>query len=334
MTRVLWLVPNKPDNISTGRQRIAQGLRNRGHTVTLRQDRKTHAKTQSRLDFDVLMASSAAGGLFGPPARLFQRTPFIMDHVDPIRQMYVTANRRNAWLAHALQFVGFRVADGIFYVYDEERPRFDGLSARVEQTTLGVDYDRFADTPSAFSLAAVEAQLDAAGIEPGFATYIGGLEPIYHVPELLHAAARGGWPLVLAGTGHYDDKARRYADAHTNIAHLGVLDHAHIPALLHYAGAGVCLVDDPHTVKVLEYAAAGLPVVHVAGRAMRTLPTGAVHWVAQDRDGVPIPGEITRAVRAAFDDGDGFAALREHAEAHDYAGVVAQYDRMVREVTA
>jgi len=34
--RVLWLTPDKPDNISVGRQRIADHLETRGFDVTLR----------------------------------------------------------------------------------------------------------------------------------------------------------------------------------------------------------------------------------------------------------------------------------------------------------
>lgn len=330
---ILWLVPEKPDNISTGRKRIAEGLRDRGHDVTLLDDRREHAREQYRNGFDVLMSTTAAGGLFGPPAKLLQGKAVVVDHVDPIRQMYMTSPRRTAALAQTLHAVSFRSADGILYVYDEEEERVTGHGATVQQTSLGVDYDRFAETPSSESLAHVEALLTDHDVEPGYGVYIGGLEPIYHIDQMLEAAERGGWPLVIAGTGYDDDRATEAADRCENITHLGIVDNEHVPALLHYAGAGICLVDDPHTVKVLEYCAAGLPVAHIAGQAMRTLPTEAVHWVPQLRDGRPDVDGITQAVRAAFDDGEHIDQLRAHATQHDYQRVIDQYDGMIREVT-
>lgn len=142
MTRVLWLVPDKPDNISTGRQRIAQGLRDCGHDVTVTQDRRRHARLQASGEYDVLLASSAAGGLFGPLART-QGMAFVVDHVDPVHQQYDAGGRRSGMLVQGLLRVAFRAADGILYVYDEERERVDGNGATVLGTSLGLGFGAY-----------------------------------------------------------------------------------------------------------------------------------------------------------------------------------------------
>lgn len=320
---VCWLIPDKPDNISTGRNRIADGLEARGIDVIRRVDRRRQFRRQFRdwERFDVFMASSAAGGLFGPPAKLLQRRAFIMDHVDPIRQMYRTASRRKAHLANALQWAGFLTADGVLYVYDEEERRVRVNGARVEQTTLGVDYGRFQHPEKDEQLV---NRLRSLGTEPGCAVYIGGLEPIYNIETMIRAAGRTDRDLVIAGCGSKENMVRTAAETTESIQYLGVVDHDRIPTLLGYAGVGICLVDDPHTVKTLEYAAAGLHIVHIQGRAQGVVPDSGVTWVPTDHaviaDAIDHPGRMNSG------------KLRSWAADHDYEQVVDQYERMVRAV--
>lgn len=321
MTRILWLMPDKPDNISTGRNRIADGLESRGHEVTRRTNRVRHGITQLTDWHDVIIASSAAGGFAAPPAKL-QRIPFVMDHVDPISQMYRTSDYRTAKMVEVLQDVAFRLADGILYVYDEERERVDGRNARVTRTTLGVDYDRFSNP--AIPDGGVN-EVVSSSLEPGFCVYIGGLEPIYNVELMVNAAITHDIPLVVAGVGSKQHIVAGAARCHEKIHYLGIVEHEHIPVLLSQAGAGVCLVDDPHTVKTLEYAAAGLPIVQISGRAKAHLPDSGVYYPRQDVDVVGM------AMEWAMDD-DATPDLRRYAHTHDYKQVIDDYDRMIKAV--
>lgn len=321
MARILWLMPDKPENISTGRNRIADGLERRGHDVTRRTNRVRHGITQLTDWHDVIIASSAAGGFAAPPAKL-QRIPMVMDHVDPISQMYRTADYRTAKMAKLLQEVGFRLADGILYVYDEERERVAGRAPHVRQTNLGVDYQRFANPPIPDGGA---GEVVSADVNPGFCVYIGGLEPIYNVELMVNAAIRFDIPLVVAGVGSQQHIVEGAARCHDNIHYLGIVEHEHIPAVLSMAGAGVCLVDDPHTVKTLEYAAAGLPIVQIAGRAKAHLPTDGVYYPHKDWYSVGV------AMRNAMDD-TATPELRQFAQAHDYQQVIDDYETMIEGV--
>ena len=121
--------------------------------------------------------------------------------------------------------------------------------------------------PPTETIEAAETRLEALDLEEQVAIYVGGLEPIYHVDELLASVdCLDGWSLVVLGTGSLSGRVERTAER-LNVVFLGTLPHEQIPGYLHAADVEVCLVDDLHTLKVLEYGAAGLPVVQLVGRA-------------------------------------------------------------------
>jgi len=182
---VLWLVPDKPDNISTGRQRIAHGLRDRGHGVRL-VDGRGEALQAARSGWDVVMGTTA---WLGAAAPLAGDSKIIVDYVDPIDQLRRSCGRLERSAAYALHRNALRSADGVLHVYDRVASELDGLAAHTAQTSLGVDYDRFAD-PDADAQDSAAARLAAAGVEGDFAVYIGGLEPPYHIETMLMRSAR------------------------------------------------------------------------------------------------------------------------------------------------
>jgi len=317
---ILWLTPDKPANLSIGRNRIAKGLKDKGYTVSCEPRRLAHAKTQLTSEYDVLLGTTSLAGIMGM-ASVVRRKAFVVDHVDPIRQMYQTAGDNRARIVETLQNLAFGLADGIVYVYDEEAERVRNNGATVRQTTLGVDYERF-QSPSPDAVAYIKDALSQAGVSGRFAVYIGGLEEIYNIPELLEAAKVGGFELVIAGQGKYEKEVWKATARYQNIHYLGSIPHETMPALLDQASAGISLVDDPHTVKVLEYAAAGLPVVHIEGRAESALPDD-VHWVSLE------PAEIAHSVENAI-----YApgTLDEFAANRRWRDVVADYDEMIQQV--
>jgi len=319
-SRILWLAPDKPENLSIGRARIAQGLRDSGYTVNYEPRRLAHVKTQLTDDYDVLIGTTSLAGILGMETGLNGKT-FIVDHVDPIRQMYRTVGRTKARLVETLQDVAFRLADGILYVYDEESKRVYQSDALVSQTTLGVDYDRF-QNPTGESRDYIAKRLADYDVSGRFAVYLGGLQEIYNIPELLESAKRDGYQLVIAGQGAYEKDCWKASARYENIHYIGSIPHEHVPALLEKASAGISLVDDPHTVKVLEYGAAGLPTVHIEGQAEGVLPDEGVEWTELD------PSEIGTAVRVAYNYGDP-SGLKEYAKNRRWSDVVDQYQRVV-----
>ncbi|WP_239641859.1 glycosyltransferase family protein [Haloterrigena salina] len=145
-TRVLWLTPDKPEDISVGRRQIADHLADDGVSVTLRGTTpRTVARSLRETDrYDVVIGTTRAGAIADAMLKVATGTPLIVDHVDPIRQFTENNSR---WLAAAvrrLENAAFRVADRTLYVYAEEADRVERFGPTTK-TALGVDFDRFAD---------------------------------------------------------------------------------------------------------------------------------------------------------------------------------------------
>lgn len=320
--RVLWLCPKKPDNISTGRRRIAEGLADRGHDVTQTQSRR-ECLSLLQDGADVLLTTTAVGGILGPIAQR-RGIPHVMDYVDPISQMYRSDGFAAAAAAQTLRTVAMRTADGVIFVYESERERVRTHAQVARKTTLGVNYGRFANPHEAVEDAAM-ATLASHDAPDKFAIYVGGLEPIYDIRGMCRAFEAADIPLVVAGTGSLTDYVEHRAAVSSQITYLGVVEHDTVPGLLVEAALGVSLVDDPHTVKTLEYAAAGLPMLLAGGRAEAELP---------ESDSVVFTdGDVTpEDVLTAWSRDGGCPTLSVWAEGHDYAQIVSDYETMIQRV--
>lgn len=324
--RVLWFVPDKPDRISVGRRRIAERLKADGYRVT--QCGTTVGTVWSavahRGQYDAVIGTTRAGAIAGALLAVLGGPPLVIDHVDPIGQFETT---HPWWLAvpvRWLERVAFAIADHVLYVYAEERERVRRSAGSVSTTDLPIMYDRFAD-PSPKRVADARERLSTLDADR-ILIYVGGLEPIYHISELLNAmSVLSGWTLVVLGTGSLESEVQRAATERSNIVYLGTVPHEEVPGYLHAADVGVCLVDDPHTLKVLEYGAAGLPVVHLAGRAEQRLE-GLVTFTD------PTPEGIARAVRSTADS-TGTEELRAFARQFDVGAVATDYASAIETVT-
>jgi glycosyltransferase involved in cell wall biosynthesis len=159
------------------------------------------------------------------------------------------------------------------------------------------------------------------------AIYIGGLEPIYHVAELLAAMDHlDDWTLVVLGAGTLEERVERAASERENVVLLGTVDHDAVPGYLHVADVGVSLVDDPHTLKVLEYAAAGLGVVQARSRAEGRFGEYVTFCN-------PAPEAIARAVERAGERGAS-KAFRKFVREFDYERVAATYGKVLKGVAS
>lgn len=322
---VLWLTPDKPANISVGRRRIADHLSNDAVAVTLR---GTTPKTLLRSlrdgrRYDVIVGTTRAGAVAGSLLKLATGTPLVVDHIDPIRQFEATNPRWLAALVRRLENAAFRLADHVLYVYPEEANRVT-RSGAATKTALGVEFDRFAN-PSPETVSRATETLRGYGAE-NVVIYVGGLEPIYNIRELLAAAPNlEGWTLVVLGTGSLSSLVERAAATHENVVFPGTVPHEDVPGYLHAADVGVCLVDDPHTLKVLEYGAAGLPTVQIRGRAEDRFD-GLVEFCDAT------PDDIARAVARAATADSKTRALRSFAREFDWSEIAETYKRAITTV--
>ncbi|WP_049903039.1 rhamnosyltransferase WsaF family glycosyltransferase [Halococcus agarilyticus] len=325
--RVLWLTPDKPTDISVGRRRIAEHLRREGIDVTLRGTtlRTVLTALRERGEYDVVVGTTRAGA-FGGVALKLLGIPLVVDHVDPIRQFADTHPQPLALAVRLAENAAFALADHTLYVYEEEHARVRRYARAATETDLGVAYDRFAD-PDPGVVEHARDRLAAAGVgsDDRVVIYVGGLEPIYHVAELLAAMSRlDDWRLVVLGTGSLEGVVERATNERESVVFLGTVDHDAVPGYLHVADVGVSLVDDPHTLKVLEYAAAGLGVVQARGRAEERFEEYVTFCE-------PTPAAIARAVREASER-ERDEEFREFVREFDYERVAASYAAVLSEI--
>lgn len=321
---VLWLTPDKPEDISVGRQRIADHLTEHELDVTLRgTTARTAARSFAERDrYDAVIGTTRAGALAGLAVSRGGGPPLIVDHVDPIRQFATSASRPLTAGVRLGENLSFRLSAATLFVYEEERARVERHASRAVKTDLGVEFDRFAE-PDEETLERARAELSDYDLNERVVVYVGGLEPIYDIERLLAAVDHlDDWSLVTVGTGSLEATVRARHDGHS-VVHLGTVPHETVPGYLHIADVGVSLVDDPHTLKVLEYGAAGLPVVQLDGRARDRFGDRVTYC-----DGTP--EGIAAAVRTAADNDP--TPLREFAARFDWVDVAETYREVITSI--
>ncbi|WP_336003199.1 glycosyltransferase [Halorientalis halophila] len=324
MMRVLWLTPDKPENISVGRARIAAHLRERDVDVTLRAGSPATLweLVTGDADYDAVVGTTRAGAIVGAAASVARGIPLVVDHVDPIRQFAETNSWPLAAAVKQLEHLAFRRSAHTLYVYPEEADRVERFAPAATRTDLGVEFERFAATDEQI-LDRARERLAEYDLRENLAVYVGGLEPIYHVRELVDAVGRlDDWSLLVLGSGSEADYVERAA-ASGDVAFPGTVPHEDVSGYLHAADVGVSLVDDPNTLKVLEYGAAGLPTVQLAGRAESRLGD-AVEYCEAD------PGSVAAAIERAH--GRETESLREIAREYSWASIADDYFSVLERV--
>lgn len=317
--RVLWLTPDKPDNISVGRQRIADHLEDRGFEVTIRGTTTgtVFSSLRERGRYDAIIGTTRAGAIAGIVLAAVHRCPFVVDHVDPIRQFEETHSQWLATVVRILESVTFWTANHVIYVYEEERNRVTQFATASTKTDLGVEYDRFAD-PDDEILTMAAKSLEVLNLRPNVAVYVGGLEPIYHIRSLLKSIELlDDWTLLVLGDGTLSNDVQRAEATRDDVVYLGTVPHKMVPGYLHAADVGVSLVDDPHTLKILEYAAAGLGIVQRAGRANNRFGDSITYCDAS-------PESIATAIEQAGIQGSA-RELRSDVSTFDWSEIADDY---------
>jgi len=302
---------------------IAAELTQKGVDVTLRGTtlRTVFVVLKERRRDDAIIGTTRAGAIAGLALSSLYRRPLIVDHVDPISQLYSTGNEWVASVVERLENLTFASADWVLYVYEEEATRVGERALRATQTSLGLEYERFA-SPDDSVIDAAKARLSGLELEDDVAIYVGGLEPIYNIPACIAAFDHlDDWTLLLLGTGSLEAAVRERTAGLENVHFLGSVEHEEVPGYFHLADVGLCLVDDPHTLKVLEYLAGGLGVVQIEGRAEGKFDEAVDFTTGEPRD-------VARAIRAAKGHG-ATPETREYVRRFDWGTIAEDYRRAI-----
>lgn len=323
---VRWFTPDKPEDISVGRQRISSHLRRAGFDIkTVGTTPKTVQEAiTEREQYQVIIGTTRAGAFAATLVGKITGKPVIVDHVDPIRQFRETHSVVASIPVRFAENVCFALSDCVMYVYEEERLRVERYAQEIRSTSLGVDYDRFAD-PDRDAVESARNRLSSLPLRDNIAIYVGGLEPIYHVTELMDAMeSLTEWSLIVLGEGSLRNVVEQTESKIKNVHYFGTVPHEDVPGYLALADVGVSLVDDPHTLKVLEYGAAGLSVVQLAGRSEERFE-GLVEFTR------PEPEAIARAIEKAAQNGSG-STLASFVSEFDWETVASDYAEALKSV--
>lgn len=305
---ILWLSPNKPENISVGRQIIAQKLQNRGHNITLWSTTFRSFRDIINENPDIIIGTTSLGSFVGTWAKLIRRVPFVVDHIDPTSQLERSEriglqkaglkrklyNLKSSTITKAVSFgesIAFRIADHVMVAYEEELCRVSQYNSSVTKTDLGVDYDCFAN-PDPKVINDVKTRVEKyVDTEEKILIYVGGLEPSYRIELLLNTMINlHEWHLLILGDGSLREIVEKKSTEAKNIHYMETVPYEEVPGYLYHADVGISLVDDRNTLKLLEYGAAGLPVVSIEGDAEKQF-AGLVTFCSDS------PDDVARAVR-------------------------------------
>lgn len=324
--QVLWLRPDKPDNISVGRHRIGLELEARGHEVEIRNATISDFKRVIGNDPDVVIGTTRLGAFAGTWKRLLSGTPLVVDHIDPISQLRRTHGRFMNWCVSQAEKVVFRIADHVMVVYEEELPRVRRHASNVTHTSLGVDYDLFSEPPEETVESAHETIFNHIPDTSKILLYVGGLEPPYHVPAIVDAMDYlDEWHFVVLGDGKQRDWLENVSQDHDSVHYLGTVPYEEVPGYMHVADVGISLLDDPNTLKLLEYGSAKLPVVQVEGSA-ESVFEGLVTFCSLN------PADVARAVNEAED--KYVDSLGVFAEEHRWTAIADEYETVMEHLVS
>lgn len=320
---VLWLRPDKPENISIGRHRIAELLRERGHSAAVENTTPDDFINVLNRNPDIVVGTTRLGAIIGGWRKLLRRTPLVVDHVDPISQFRRNHGAFATWSVSQGEKVTFRLADHVMVVYDEEMPRVDRHAKAVTKTHLGVDFEKFANPTERSVQRAREMLTEHTDPENKRVIYIGGLEPAYHIPTVVDAMEHlSEWDFVVLGDGSQREMIE--AIDRENVHYLGTVSHDLIPGFLHESDVGICLLDDPNTLKMLEYGAARLPAVSMKGDAERRFE-GLIEFSDLD------PRNVAEAIRSA-DESAPLDAFQKFTKQYSWRSVADQYEEVLKRV--
>ncbi|WP_231183004.1 glycosyltransferase [Haladaptatus sp. DYF46] len=246
--------------------------------------------------------------------------PLVVDNIDPIRQF----EEQSPLLAppvRVLENRALRVADHVLYVYPEEEDRIGKYASSYSQTDFGVEYDMFAN-PDPDSIQRASSRFDSLDLNDNVAIYVGGLDPIYHIEEMIKSMEYlDDWSLVIIGTGSLNEFTRTAAEQMENVEFLGTVPHEDVPGYLHLSDVGLCLVDDARTLKVLEYMAAGLPVVQLDGEARERFDS-FLNFCTRDSEAISLAIKDSREINAHGQLKDIAARYRWENIAEDYVHAI------------
>jgi glycosyltransferase involved in cell wall biosynthesis len=332
--RVLWLRPTKPDNISVGRERVAEHLREMECSVDILDasglDAIRASLVAARGNHDIIVGTVRMGLYVGTILSWLTDRPIIADVTDPIEQIDHLPSPVYRFLFEFEHFA-LKTADEVMFVYHSSYTAAKRRGIDGEKIENGVNYEQF-DDPDPAVIETAAAELDEAGLDDRpIVVYIGGLTPVYHIGSILEAALRlDAVQFLFIGDGDLSETVAEAATTAENVYYLGTYNHELIPGFVAVTDIGLCLVDAEQPLKVLEYGAAGLPVIAIPGELQKRFSDDELLFADPDEELVNVITDLVDDPELANHYGTN---LRRRAASNNWTQVATQYRHAIKWAT-
>ncbi len=328
--RVLWLRPTVGTQISTRRERIREGLIDRGISVDIVNASGTDGLeavwTALTSEYDIIVGTVRVGVYYGYLLSRLERVPFVAEVTEPIDRVEDDLPRPLFRFFRWYEWLLLERADARFFVEADvlERARLRGLDGHLARNSVW--YEKFAD-PDSTVVEKARERLESMELDfdSPLAIYIGGFTKQQHIPDILEATTEcPEWEFLFLGEdGKHVDAVRQAAEARENVYYPGVVPHEDIPGYLSFGDVGFSLSPGERPLKLLEYGAAGLTVLSMAGRRQRIFSNKELHFIEPKSERIAEalatvrhePGQITATG----------SALQEYARANSWDRIAEQY---------
>lgn len=330
--KLLWLKPTKGENISIGRHKIAEKMKQRGHDVKVEEVSgfmalKAFTKWLFK-DFDLIVGTTKSGGILGALLKFLRGRGLIVDHIDPMFKYREKHSKIRSNIVAFLQDLSIRYADHVMVAYSEELKRVKEINEESSLVPLGIEYGDFRNPSKVLIKKAKDLLLENdINLSKPTVMYVGGFSSRYNLDKLLDAMRKlDRYQLILIGGGENEKELRKKKRKENidNVSFLGFYPNKLVPGFLHWGDVCVTLVNDLHQLKALEYAAAGKKIVAVKGELEKKFPKGIFYTSLN-------PAEISEKIKEAMN-----ATVEEKIDvrSHDYQNIADIYEKAINKVLA
>lgn len=331
---VLWLRPTTGENISVGRERIAEHLREQSMSIDVvncsGKDALSAVLFGLLRNYDAIVGTTRAGLYVGYPLSKVLQTGFVADVADPIIQI----KDLNKYLYDFFEWYERMIlkrCKQVAIVYDETADRLDTHSIDYTQVENGVDYEFFAN-PDQDTVNEARSILENSGVDitKPIAIYIGGISSVYYIHDLLLASEScPNWQFVFIGEGKLDNTVDCIASNNENVFFPGSFEYRLMPGFLDLASVGLGIVPIDQPLKIMEYGAASLPTIAMRSGAESRFSENELFMID------PSPEAIVDALQTlqtnqerAEELGE---ALRKRAEGTLWSDTADTYYRLIKQ---
>ncbi len=335
MVRIVWLKPKKPPNISGGRYKIGDGLREKGYDVEFFEvSGSAFFKTFFKLLFkkyDILIGTVRTGLLLSYILSKVKRKKYIADITESFSQYEKHANKTLAKIIKHVEFSAIKKATRATFVQEDYLEEMKNYGVDGIRVTNWVEYDKISSPSQEIIDKTQEILIDnGVDLEKNIVLYTGSLSKVYNLDKVIETARNfQKAEFILIGDGEERQKLLDLSKGLKNIHFLGIQPHHLIPGFLYHSDVCLSLVNVEHPVKMLEYGAAGKPTITLKGDPQKKFSDNEAFFIENSEE------DLKRALKRLLTDRELRRSLgenlRKEVKKYDLVNVINKYEEIIRD---